>query len=180
MSYQQVLVRRALEGEPVARFMQPNVVTVDPSLSIAELVENYVYRLHHKMFPVTDNGKLVGCVTTRDVQQVPQNEWATTTVAHISRECKKENTISPSSDAIRALVTMSQAGVSRTMVVDGERLVGLLSLSDLMKFIALKVELEDDDGTDSGRWPTPRRTDAIDQVHLTKANEGDERLIKAH
>ena len=27
-SYQQVLVRRALEGKPVAQFMQPNVVTV--------------------------------------------------------------------------------------------------------------------------------------------------------
>lgn len=30
------------------------------------------------------------------------------------------------------------------MVVDEGRLVGLLSLKDLMKFIALKVELEDD------------------------------------
>jgi CBS domain-containing protein len=110
-------------------------------------VEDYVYRTHHKMFPVTDNGRLLGCVTTRDVQQVPRNEWATTTVASISRECEKDNTIAPTSDAMQALAKMSQAGVSRMMVVDNERLVGLLSLSDLLKFIALKIELEDHEGS---------------------------------
>lgn len=156
-SYQQVLVRRALEGEPVSRFMQPNVVTVDPALSVDEFVENYVYRLHHKMFPVTDNGRLLGCVTTRDVQQVPRNEWATTTVAHISRECEQKNTITPNSDAMQALAKMSQAGVSRMMVVEQDRLVGLLSLSDLMKFIALKIELEDGEGTNIDTLPQRER-----------------------
>ena len=179
-SYQQVLVRRALEGEPVSRFMQPNVVTVDPSLSVDEFVENYVYRLHHKMFPVTDNGSLIGCVTTRDVQKVPRNEWAMTTVAHISRECEKENTIAPSSDSIQALGKLSQAGVSRMMVVDGERLVGLLSLSDLMKFIALKMELEDVDGARSGQLPSLYRVDSVDQSlpPNTKGSKG--RVVETH
>ncbi len=157
-SYQQVLVRRALEGEPVSRFMQPDVVTVDPTLSVDKFVEDYVYRLHHKMFPVTDNGRLIGCVTTRNVQQVPRNEWATTTVAHISRECEPENTIAPQSDAIQALTKMSQAGVSRMMVVEEDRLVGLLSLSDLMKFISLKMELEDGDATGFDTLPEPMRS----------------------
>jgi CBS domain-containing protein len=131
--------------------MQPDVVTVAPSLSVETLVEDYIYRLHHKMFPITDNGRLLGCVTTRDVQAVPRNEWATTTVARISQGCEKDNTIAPASDAMQALARMSQAGVSRMMVVDNEHLVGLLSLSDLLKFIALKIELEDDDGTSSDK-----------------------------
>eukprot|EP00913_Durusdinium_trenchii_P013395 g12576.t1 len=115
MSYQQVLVRRALEGEPVARFMEPDVTTVHPSLSVEELVENYVYRLHHKMFPVTDNGRLLGCVTTRDVQSIPRNEWPTTTVAHISSRCEPDNMISPDSDAMEALSQMSRDGTHRLM-----------------------------------------------------------------
>ena len=49
---------------------------------------------------------------------------------------------------MEAISKMSQAGVSRLLVVEGEKLVGLLSLSDLMKFIALKVELEDGKGKD--------------------------------
>lgn len=54
---------------------------------------------------------------------------------------------------------MSQAGVSRVMVVEQDRLVGLLSLSDLMKFIALKVELEDGDDTNSDTLPQLQRND---------------------
>ncbi|MCA9213360.1 MAG: CBS domain-containing protein, partial [Planctomycetales bacterium] len=167
MSYQQVLVRRALEGEPVSRFMQSNVVTVDPSLSVEELVENYIYRLHHKMFPVTDNGRLLGCVTTRDVQKVPRNEWAATTVASISRECEKDNTIAPTSDAMEALSQMSRHGAHRLMVTDDDRLVGLLSLSDLVNFMSLKVELEDDGPMESD---TISRQEWVDGVPLASKN----------
>lgn len=144
MSYQQVLIRRALEGEPVHRFMQANVVTVDPSLTVDHLVEDYVYRYHHKMFPVTEQDRLVGCVTTRAIQQVPREQWHQTTVGQIAGRCDKENTTHPQADAMAALTQLSQSGESRMMVVENDRLVGLLSLKDLLKFIALKVELEED------------------------------------
>lgn len=178
MSYQQVLVRRALEGEPVARFMQPGVVSVDPSLSVEELVENYIYRLHHKMFPVTDNGRLLGCVTTRDVQSTPRNEWPTTTVAQISAGCEPENTISPASDAMEALSQMSRNGAHRLMVVDGGRLVGLLSLSDLVQFISLKVELEDDGPMDSASNPRQGWTDGFAQSLGMKEEPPTDRLLE--
>src|SRR6056297_3376601 len=55
MSYQQVLMRRALEGEPVSRFMRTSVVDVSPTMTLDQLVDNYVYRYHHKMYPVTEN-----------------------------------------------------------------------------------------------------------------------------
>lgn len=175
-SYQQVLVRHALEGEPVARFMQPDVVTVDPSLTVEELVDNYVYRHHHKMFPVTDNGRLRGCVTTRDVQKVPRNEWATTNVSQILGKCEQDNTIAPTSDAMEALSQMSRHGIHRIMVVDGDRLVGLLSLSDLMKFISLKVELEDDGTKDSDTNPRRQSTDFTQSLGIKEEPPSDHLL----
>jgi hypothetical protein len=56
LSYQQLLIRQALEGEPVHRFMEPNPVTVPPTLTIEELVEGYMYTYHLQMFPVVDYG----------------------------------------------------------------------------------------------------------------------------
>jgi CBS domain-containing protein len=38
---------------------------------------------------------------------------------------------------------MSRSGTSRLMVVENERLVGIITLKDLLRFLALKVELED-------------------------------------
>jgi CBS-domain-containing membrane protein len=137
-------LRRALEGEPVARFMQANPVTVPRSISVAELVHDYVYRYHFKMFPVVDDGgRLLGCVTTRQVKELPRDEWERQTVGALAGGCTAENTVRPEADAMGALARMSRTGASRLMVVDGDRLLGILSLKDLMQFFALKMELEE-------------------------------------
>jgi Zn-dependent protease/CBS domain-containing protein len=146
MSYQQVLIRNALEGETIERFMQQAVVSVPPSATIRQLVEDYIYRHHHKMFPVTEDGRLIGCVTTRDVQEVPRDQWDQHSVGEIVKPCTDENTIRRDADAMQALSSMSQNGASRLMVVDDGHLEGILSLKDLLKFISLKVELEEGDG----------------------------------
>jgi Zn-dependent protease/CBS domain-containing protein len=142
MSYQQLLLRRALEGEPVSRFMQPDPVAVPRAVSVKELVEDYVYRHHYKLFPVVDGDRLVGCVTTREVKGLPREEWDRQTVGSIATACTPENAVDPATDAMQALGTMSRNGISRLMVVDGGRLVGILTLKDLLKFFSLKMELE--------------------------------------
>jgi len=142
MSYQQLLLRRALEGEPVAKFMRPNPVVVPPQLSIADLVERYIYVHHHKLFPVADNGNLIGCISTQQVKQLPREEWSRHTVSELVSTCSPDNTIRPDTDAMEALSKMSRTGASRLLVVDHGHLVGVLTLKDLMRFMSTKVELE--------------------------------------
>jgi Zn-dependent protease/CBS domain-containing protein len=143
MSYQQLLLRRALEGEPVLRFMQPEPVVVPRSISIADLVRDYVYRHHFKTFPVVEGERLVGCVSTKDVRQLPREEWERQTVGALAEKCSVENTVPPDLDAMKALSLMSRTGRSRLLVADGDRLLGILSLKDLLKFFSLKMELEE-------------------------------------
>jgi hypothetical protein len=52
-TYEQTLARQILAGHPVSRFMN------------RRLVEDYVYRHHHKVLPVVRDGQLLGCVTTK-------------------------------------------------------------------------------------------------------------------
>ncbi|TVQ52218.1 MAG: site-2 protease family protein [Phycisphaerales bacterium] len=143
MSYQQVVVRRALEGEIVRRFMQSDPVTVSPDLTLDRLVEEYIYRHHFKMYPVVDDsGQVVGCITTREVREVPTEQWPQTRVGDIAGKCNEENTVHPGDDAMNALSLLNQTGASRVLVMEGDKLVGVLSLKDLMHFLSLKVELE--------------------------------------
>ncbi len=145
-SYQQVLIKEILGDEPVSRFMNPDPLTVPPTLSVEELVEDYIYRHHYKMFPVIDGGRVLGCVSTSDVKDVPRSEWKNRTVLEISKECSPENTIGPGVNAIKALSLMNQTGGSRLMVVEGDKLLGLIALKDLMKFLSLKLDLEGESG----------------------------------
>jgi Zn-dependent protease/predicted transcriptional regulator len=143
-SYQQMLIRQAFEGETVMRYMNTEPITIDPSISIMQLVTDFIYKYHFKMFPVVKEGKLVGCVTTRDVQQVPENEWPVHQVGEIATPCTGENTIAPGVDIIKALNTMNSTKTSRLMVVDRGRLLGILTLRDLLDLLAIKMELEGD------------------------------------
>lgn len=143
MSYQQLLLRRAFEGEPVSRFMQPNPVTVPRQISVVELVQDYIYRYHHKLYPVLDDsGRLIGCVTTRQVKDMPKDEWDNTTVGALAGQCSPENTVRPDTDALAALSAMSKSGASRLMVAEGDQLLGILTLKDLLRFFSMKMELE--------------------------------------
>lgn len=142
MSYQQLLLRRVLEGEPVSRFMVTEPVSVPRHISVAELVEEFVYRHHFKLYPVVDGGRLVGCVTTRQVKELPREEWQTTSVGALAEQCSAENSVGPDDDAMEVLSRMSRNRSSRLLVVDGGRLVGIIALKDLLEFLSLKIELE--------------------------------------
>lgn len=144
MSYRQVLFRNALEGERVRRFMKTDPVSVPRYISIQDLVEEYIYKYHYKMYPVVEHDRLIGCVSVSDVRHVPREDWPNTPVGEILTACSANNSISPDDDAMQALMSMNRTGNSRMLVLEGDRLVGIIALKDLLKFLSLKLELEDD------------------------------------
>jgi Zn-dependent protease/CBS domain-containing protein len=141
-SYYQLETRRALEGEPVRRFMTTDPVTVPPGLSVRDLVEDYVYRYHHDLFPVADGRRLVGCVGVRQIKETPREDWDRLTVAGIMFRCSADNTVAADMDAVKALGLMRRTNNARLLVVEGDRLVGIVALKDLLAFLALKMDLE--------------------------------------
>jgi Zn-dependent protease/CBS domain-containing protein len=144
MSYSQLLMRNALAGEEIRRFMKTDPVTVSPSLPVEQLVNDYFYKFHYKMFPVSDGDGLIGCVTSRQVKELSREEWDRHTVRDVLIPCSDENAISSQTDALQALSLMNRTGNSRLMVVDNNRLLGVVTLKDMLKFLALKIDLEAD------------------------------------
>lgn len=143
MSLRQVLIRRAFAGEQVRTFMHSDPVTVPPDITLQSLVDDYIYHHYFKLYPVVENGRLTGCITTTRIKQYPREEWSRLTVGEVAEKRCRENTISPDSDAIKAMARMSQTGASRLMVVEEDRLVGVLVLKDLLKFLSMHIELEE-------------------------------------
>lgn len=149
MSYKQLIIRKALAGERVERFMKTDPITVPPNLTVSELVRNYFYKYHYKMFPVLEDGTVKGCITTREIKQIPHEQWGNHKVGDLVQPCTNENSVSLHTDAVKALSLMSSTGNSRLIVLDaGERLAGIVTLKDLLKFLALKIDLEEDEKLD--------------------------------
>lgn len=141
--YEQVLMRQMLRGKPVSRFMTGEPIVVPPGSDLRNWVENYVYRYHRKMFPVVSNDHLEGAISTQALARYPREEWDQHTVAEAMEKDVETISISPDADALDALGKMQRTGSSRLLVMDGEHLVGIVSLKDLLSFLNLKLELED-------------------------------------
>jgi Zn-dependent protease/CBS domain-containing protein len=144
MSYSQLLMRKALAGEEIRRFMKTELISVSPALTVEQLVNDYFYKYHYKMFPVSNGNGLVGCVGLKQVKELPREEWSRHAVGDVVAPCSDENAISAQTDALQALSLMNRTGNSRLMVVDGNRLLGIVTLKDMLKFLALKIDLEAD------------------------------------
>jgi len=144
-SYQQLAVKNALAGESVRALMK-EPVTVPGSITLREMVEEYVYRHHHKFFPVQDKVGVKGCVTTRQVGEVPREKWSRTTVEEIMSQCSLGNSVQPDDDVAEVLLKMNTSGLSRMMVMDNDQLVGIISLKDILGYLAMRMELQGEQG----------------------------------
>lgn len=144
MSYKRLLMRDALGGEEIRRFMKTDPITVSPSTSIEQLVNDYFYKYHYKMFPVTNGDGLIGCITSKQVRELPKEQWEQHSVRDIMIRCSDENVISPTTDALQALSLMNRTGNSRLMIVDNNQLRGVITLKDMLKFFDIKIDLEAD------------------------------------
>jgi len=142
MSYRQLVLRRALEGEAVSRFMKSDIISVQPNLLLRDFVEKIVYTHHHKLYPVMVGEHLIGSVTTRAVKSIPPERWAETSVGEITEACSEESCVPPQTDAMQAITLMNRTGRGRLLVVEHGALLGIVSLKDLMAFLDLKLDLE--------------------------------------
>lgn len=141
-SYYQVVARTTLEGEPIRRFMTVHPVTVPPELPLNLLVEEHFYRSLHDMYPVLQNSRLIGCIKANQVAGIPREQWTHLTVGDVLTPCTDENTIDVETDAVTTLSIMNQTGNSRLLVMEGDRLVGIVTLKDLLRLLALKLNLQ--------------------------------------
>jgi Zn-dependent protease/predicted transcriptional regulator len=143
LSYQQLLARAIFHAEKIKDLMVKNPVTVSRAITLEEFVHDYVYKHHFQMYPVLSFGKLAGCISVSQAAAVPREEWSSHTVGEVALPCNQETTVGPEDDANTALAIMNRTGNSRLLVVDGDQLVGIIVLKDMLKLLSLKMALND-------------------------------------
>lgn len=136
-SYQQLVVRRALDARTVGEVMTREVVRLSPELSVETLVNDYFWRHHVSSFPVVDHGRVVGLVSVRDIGRVPRGEWPTRCVADVMKPVTDALIAAPRDSLWQAFEKVSRNGVGRVAVIDGQRLSGYLSVKDVMHVLTL-------------------------------------------
>ena len=94
------------------------------------------------MNQIVDNDNLIGCVTTRQIKDIPRAEWPQRTVREVTQPLTPDNSIGVNTDAIQALAKMNRSRITRLMVLENKRLVGLITIKDLLQYLSVKMELD--------------------------------------
>lgn len=142
-SYGHLLMEQSFRGKKIRHVMSRDPITVPPDITIWELMEDYVYTYHYKMFPVARNGEVLGLVSSKEIKKIPKEEWGEHTVEKIAMPLDNTNTISPDATVKEAIVKMSEGGLSRLLVIENSKMVGIVTLKDLLDLLSLKMEFEE-------------------------------------
>ncbi|UCF30929.1 MAG: site-2 protease family protein [bacterium] len=140
-SYQQMTYRSLLAGVKVEQIMTENPVTVDQDILLEEFVDQFLLAYHHPVFPVLAGDRVRGVAEAEAVKKVPRELWKTQTIERCYRPLSEVQVLSPSEDASEALKKMVETKSGRLLVMQGDRLVGILSRRDIMDYLNLKSSL---------------------------------------
>jgi Zn-dependent protease len=134
-SYQQLLIRQALENVPISRIMRSTFATLPPELTVAEFMRDYALASEQQMFPVEANGELLGSISVEQVRNLPRHEWATAMVEQIMVPEAQLPTLPPNAPAERALIELARSDADQLVILDGRKLLGLVRREDLLRWL---------------------------------------------
>lgn len=93
--------------------------------------------------PVTKGGVLLGILSERDVLYCLQAEGAAVLEKPVSEVMTAPAiTVTPADSILGALALMTRRRIRHLPVLDGERLVGIVSIGDLVKYRIDRIEAE--------------------------------------
>ncbi|OBH60306.1 site-2 protease family protein [Mycobacterium sp. E2479] len=133
----QVTTRQALAGVRVADAMTANPRSAPGEVTVEEFIERYLLGAPHSAYPVADrDGSILGLVTLRQLRAVAPGRRAATMVRDIALPLDRVPTAAPFESLSAVIERLAAAGpCSRALVVDGGRVVGIITPSDLARLI---------------------------------------------
>lgn len=142
ISNRQVQLESSLNGVRVAAVMRPDPIEVPADTSILDFVEHFVLARNLRAAPVVSaDNRLVGLVTLGEARSVPRDRWATTRVTEVMLAADHLTVASPDEPLVQALRDLSKDDINQLPVVDQGHLVGLLTRSDVIRYLQVRQEI---------------------------------------
>jgi Zn-dependent protease/predicted transcriptional regulator len=137
-SYQQLALRRTVEGVPVARLMRRAAPAVPANAPIDQVIDRFMQSPGDRCQMVADDGKLAGLVCMSDLAKVPRSDWSTRTVGEIMTPLSSLALATPSEDMSEALSKLATGDVDQLPVIEQGEVRGVLRRADIIRWMELQ------------------------------------------
>jgi len=124
-----------LRDVTVGQIMSHPVVEVSPRMPLTDVL-SLMYQTKHLGFPVTDRGSLIGIITLTDLARTPLLDRDAMQVRDVMT--RDVIVLPPHAPVMEALRIMTRSDIGRIPVMDGDKIVGIVTKSDIFTVIELR------------------------------------------
>jgi Zn-dependent protease/CBS domain-containing protein len=138
---QQQMVQGLLGGHKVSEAMGESCTHVSGDISLQKLVDQEVLAHARRCFLVDQGDHVAGLLTLHDIKDVPRPSWTSTTAAQAMVPLEKSSKIDSSAELWPAMEKMSRDSINEMPVMQGNTVVGMLSMADIVKYLQTLQQL---------------------------------------
>jgi Zn-dependent protease/CBS domain-containing protein len=132
---QQQVAQGLLVGHKVSEVMGEACTHVSGDTSLQKLVDQEVLTHGRRCFLVDQGDHVVGLLTLHNLKEIPRPSWGTTTAAQAMIPVDRLSSIDPNAELWTAMEKMGRDGINQMPVMLGNKLVGMLSRGDIVKYL---------------------------------------------
>ncbi|MBT8456078.1 MAG: site-2 protease family protein [Rhodobacteraceae bacterium] len=136
-SYEHALQTAAFAGLTVADAMTRDPVTAHPEMTLAHVINQIILHNRVSFLPVVEDGVLLGSIDSDVLRKIDRDNWANTKVDDVFVGLAKEMVLSPETGLDAVLDQIARTGQRKFLVARGHRLVGVITLADLTRYLGL-------------------------------------------
>lgn len=143
MGYRQLIFETSIKGIKVGDVMNENIVNVTKDITIQDLVDDYFMKYRFGRFPVIEDEKtqrFIGVISLHDIKGVSKEEWPKVKIGDIVKSVSESEKVDMSMEISDAIKRMGKNDLGHLVVMSGDKLRGIITKSDVMRFIRIRSE----------------------------------------
>lgn len=130
----QMEVKEGLAGVTAGQVMTSTPVALPGDITLQQAFDDYIMAHNYSVFPVVIDGRVRGTLSLAHLREVPRAEWPLVTVAEAMTPLEPDDAV-PVDAPVDELVQRLAGGGRRVVVVQSGRLVGIISPSDITRWM---------------------------------------------
>ncbi len=135
------IMRDSLADVHVRDIMTPHPTAFDPSMTVADLLENHFHGYHFSSYPLVGaQDRVEGLTSMRRLRHVPPHLRGTTRLIDAASPVSELPVATPGEPLVELLQRMEASPDGRAIVLDNAgRLVGIVSPSDVARYVQVAM-----------------------------------------
>lgn len=131
-----------LSGVRARDLAQSEIPLADPSMTIDHWINHHVLVTSGRASLVGDDHRVQGLITLNDARKINRQQWSSTPVTEVMTPRHQLIAVDPDTSAEEVLKLINEHNLNQVPVMAGDRVTGWINREQLLRNIALRMELE--------------------------------------